>query len=53
MGELGRLPLFLYIIKSTLNYLMHINEVKTDRPLLNAAIEVDNTLCISKSWKKD
>ena len=52
MGELGRLPLFLYTIKSTLNYLKHINEVKTDRPLLNAAIEVDNTLCISKSWKK-
>ena len=52
MGELGRLPLFLYIIRSTLKYLIHINEVKKDRPLLNSAIVVDDTLCNSKSWKK-
>ena len=52
MGELGRLPLFMYIIKSTLKYFIHLKEVKDNRPLLNAAINDDKYLCISKSWSK-
>ena len=52
MGELGRLPLFIQIMKSTLKYIIHLNDVKIDRPLLNAAILEDDNLCISKSWRK-
>ena len=52
MGELGRLPLFLNIIKSTLKYIIHLNDVKNERPLLNAAIVEDGNLCVSKSWIK-
>ena len=52
MGELGRLPLFLNIMKSILKYITHLDDVKNDRPLLNAAIWEDENLCISKSWKK-
>ena len=51
MGEVGRLPMFINIIKSVLNYLAHIIEVKGERPLLNAAFEEDSLLCISKSWR--
>ena len=50
MGELGRLPMFLFIVKSTLKYLIHLNDVKDERPLLNAALEEDKVLCLSKSW---
>ena len=50
MGELGRLPMFICIIKSALKYIMHMNDVKNERPLLNAAIEEDKGLCLSKSW---
>ena len=52
MGELGRLPLFLNIMKSVLKYIVHLDEVKCDRPLLNAAILEDEHLCVSKSWRK-
>lgn len=52
MGELGRLPLFLNIMKSVLKYIVHLDEVKCDRPLLNAAILEDRNLCVSKSWRK-
>ena len=50
MGELGRLPIFLSIIKSALKYLIHVNEVKDERPLLKAAVDEDKVLCLSKSW---
>ena len=50
MGELGRLPMFMFIVKSAVKYLIHLNEVKTERPLLNAALEEDKLLCLSKSW---
>ena len=52
MGELGRLPLFLNIMKSVLKYIIHLDEVKCDRPLLNAAILEDGNLCVGKSWRK-
>ena len=52
MGELGRLPLFLNIMKSVLKYIVHLDEVKCDRPLLNAAILEDRNLCVGKSWRK-
>ena len=52
MGELGRLPLFLEFFKSVLRYIVHLDEVKYDRPLLNAAILEDEHLCVSKSWRK-
>ena len=52
MGELGRLPLFLNIMKSVLKYIVHLDEVKCGRPLLNAAILEDEHLCVSKSWRK-
>lgn len=52
MGELGRLPLFLNIMKSVLKYIIHLDEIKCDRPLLNAAILEDGHLCVSKSWRK-
>ena len=37
MGELGRLPLFINIIKSSLKYTIHMDEVKRDRPLFFSA----------------
>ena len=49
MGELGRLPLFMSIIKYTLRYIIHINEIKDKRPLLDAAIIADEDLCSTKS----
>ena len=52
MGELGRLPLFISVVISTIKYLNHINEVKDKRPLLSAAFDEDNNLCTSKSWSK-
>ena len=52
MGGLGRFPLFMSIIKSTLRYIIHINEIKDTRPLLDAAITADEDLCSTKSWRK-
>ena len=41
MGEVGRLPLFMDVIRAILRYLIHLNEVKDERPLLCAAMEDD------------
>ena len=50
MGEVGRFPMFLYIIKSMMRYYQHIEDVKDDRPLLAAALETDRCLPSGKSW---
>ena len=51
MGELGRFPMFLYIVKSMLRYYRHICDVKTERPLLYAASGEDEILKGNKSWR--
>ena len=50
MGELGRFPMYLHIIKAMLKYYKHIEEVKTNRPLMTAAMEEDRLLPKNKSW---
>ena len=47
MGELGRLPLLMNIINSSLKYIIHMDEVKQDRPLFFSAFEEDKLLCRS------
>ena len=39
-------------MKSVFKYIIHLDEVKCHRPLLNAAILEDDHLCVSKSWRK-
>lgn len=51
-GELGRFPITIFIVSTALKFLKHLDEVKADRPLLNAAIKEDAALCTSKSWIK-
>ena len=51
MGEVGRFPLVMSIIKGALKFLKHLEEVKLDRPMIKAAIKEDEALCVSKSWK--
>ena len=52
MGELGRLPVTLYLIKTSLRYCQHIEEVGERMPLLKAAAAEDKTLNINKSWRR-
>ena len=51
MGELGRYPMIIYIVKMMLRYLQHLDDVKDGRPLLDAAIQIDDQLTAGKSWK--
>ena len=51
MGELGRFPMFLYIIKSMLRYYGHMSDLKNERPLLAAASAEDEILKGNKSWR--
>ena len=53
MGELGRYPIFITIMKTMLKYIRHLDEVKEDRPLLAAAIKSDEKLANGKSWRKN
>ena len=53
MGELGRYPLFIQIMKTMLRYVKHLDEVKEERPLLAAAIKSDEMLANGKSWRKN
>ena len=50
MGELGRYPMFLYIIKAMLRFYKHIVDTTDARPLLVAAISEDKNLPKNKSW---
>ena len=50
MGEVGRYPMFEYIIKSVLGYLSHLDEVAINRPVLVAAINEDKLLPKNRSW---
>ena len=52
MGEVGRYPMFCYIVQNILRYLLHLNEVINDRPLLAAAVHEDKMLPKTKSWHK-
>ena len=45
MGEVGRFPFVISIIKSALKFLKHLEDVSNDRPLLKAAINEDKSLC--------
>lgn len=51
MGEVGRFPFVICIIKGALKFLKHLKEVTSDRPILNAAMKEDGSLCVGKSWK--
>ena len=53
MGELGRYPLFIVIMKTMLKYIRHLDDVKDCRPLLKAAIRTDEKLANGKSWRKN
>ena len=52
MGEVGRYPIFCYIIQNILRYISHLDEVINDRPLLAAAVSEDKLLPKTKSWHK-
>ena len=52
MGEVGRYPIFCYIVQNILKYISHLNEVVSDRPLLAAALGEDKILPKTKSWHK-
>ena len=52
MGELGRLPLTLNVVKSMLRFWQHANLVKDRFPLLTEAFKQDKQLSGSKSWSK-
>ena len=50
MGELGRYPMFLFIIRSMLNFHKHMVDVANTRPLLTATLSEDKLLPNNKSW---
>ena len=50
MGEVGRFPMFIYIIKTMIKFYHHIEEVKMERPILYAAAEEDKEMPIGNSW---
>ena len=50
MGEVGRFPIFMYIIKTMLRYYKHIEDVKTEHPLLATAADADKQLAGGNSW---
>ena len=52
MGELGRMPIILFVIKSMLKYCQHIDDVFDKMPLLSAAFLEDKALPMNKSWRK-
>ena len=52
MGELGRLPVTLFLIKTSLRFCQHIEEVGDRMPLLMAAVAEDKILNGNKSWRR-
>ena len=50
MGEVGRFPMFIFIIKSIIKFYQHIEDVKKCRPILGAAAEEDRQLPVRYSW---
>jgi len=52
MGEVGKYPMFEYIIKSVLGYLSHLNKSALNRPILAAAMDEDKMLPKHRSWYK-
>ena len=50
MGEVGRFPMFMYIIKTMLRYYKHIEDVKEAHPLLAVAANADKQLVGTNSW---
>ena len=50
MGEVGRFPLIIYIVKSMLKFYQHIKDPKNKRPLLDASYQEDSQLPTGLSW---
>ena len=50
MGEVGRFPLIIYIVKSMLKFYQHIKDPKNKRPLLDASYQEDSQLPNGLSW---
>ena len=50
MGEVGRFPILITIVKSMLRYWQHIVEVEDQMPYLSAAFKEDRKLSCNKSW---
>ena len=51
MGELGRVPMTLYVVKYMLRFAQHIKKEGDRMTLLSAASIEDNALPTNKSWK--
>ena len=52
MGEIGRYPMFIYVIKTMLKFYTHICERKETEPILAEALREDINLPDKKSWYK-
>ena len=52
MGEVGKYPMFNYIIKCVLGYFSHLNKSAPHRPILAAAMYEDRMLPKNVAWYK-
>ena len=50
MGEVGRFPIIIYMVKSMLKFYKHIKDPKIERPLLDATYKEDSKLPKGLSW---